>query len=58
MESDINIIIDIEADEAHKLQKLIELLLDNWYIARHEEEILYSDIADISEDKQAQRKDK
>ena len=40
MESDVNLIIDIDDGEAKKLQKLIEMLLDKWYIARYEEEKL------------------
>lgn len=51
MEKDINTIIDIEPDEAHKLIKLIELLIDNWYINRYETEKLYQEIISIDEDK-------
>ena len=39
-----------------KLQKLIELLLEKWYVSRYEEELLYSDICDISEKKEEERK--
>lgn len=56
MEKDINIIVDIDPDEANKLIKLIELLLDQWYINRHNQEKLYSDIIDIDNAKQADRK--
>ncbi len=51
MEKDINLIVDIEPDEAYKLIKLIELLIDDWYIKRHETEQLYDDIIKIDEDK-------
>lgn len=36
--------------------KLIELLMKQWYIDRHEQEQLYSDIIGIDKTKQAERK--
>ncbi len=56
MEKDINLIVDIEPDEANKLIKLIEHLLEHWYVNRHEQELLYADIIGIDESKQAERK--
>lgn len=56
MEKDVNLIIDIEPDEAKKLLKLIELLFEKWYIARHDEETLLSDIVGIADEKDAERK--
>lgn len=56
MEHDVNLVIDIDCDETIKLQKLIELLLEKWYISRHEEELLYREICDISDKKQEERK--
>lgn len=56
MEHDVNLVIDIDCGEAIKLQKLIELLLEKWYISRHEEELLYREICDISDKKQEERK--
>ena len=55
MEKDVNIIIDVEPDEAEKLLKLIELLLDKWYIARHDEEQLLLDITNIADNKKNQK---
>lgn len=55
MEQDVNLIVEIDIAEAKKLQKLIELLFDKWYIARHDEEELYNDISDISDKKQTER---
>lgn len=55
MESDINTIIDVDPDEAEKLLKLIELLMDKWYIARHDEEELLKDITQIADDKKSQK---
>ena len=57
-EKDINLIVDIEPNEAHKLLKFIELLMQKWYIERHENEQLLQDILDLDKDKQDQRKPK
>lgn len=56
MESNINLLIDVEPDESQKLIKLIELLIDKWYIARHDEEELLSEITAISSEKEGERK--
>ena len=55
MEADVNCIIDIEPHEARKLLLLIDLLLDKWYVARHDEEQLFSDISNIADDKEKKR---
>lgn len=52
MANDVNLIVSIDPGEAHKLKKLIELLLDKWYIARHEEETFCNEFAGISDSKQ------
>ena len=38
MEKDINLIVDVDPEEADMLLRLIEVLLDEWYIRRHERE--------------------
>ena len=38
MEKDINLIVDVDPDEATMLIGLIEFLLKEWYIARHDRE--------------------
>ena len=58
MEQDVNLIIDIDTDEAKKLLLLIEMLLEKWYIARHDEEALCVDISEIADEKALQRKAK
>lgn len=58
MEKDINVIIDVDPDEAEKLLKLIELLVDKWYISRHDEEELLNDITNIAENKKLQKSSK
>lgn len=55
-EKDVNLIIDIEPNEALKLLKFIELLMQKWYIERHENEQLLKDILDMDADKQSRRK--
>lgn len=35
MEKDINVIVDVDPDEAQKLIELIELLFEEWYVARN-----------------------
>jgi hypothetical protein len=36
MEKDINTIVDVDPDEAALLSRLIETLIDEWYVRRHE----------------------
>lgn len=55
MEGDINTIIDVDVGEAEKLLKLIELLIDKWYIARHDEEELLIDIKQIADNKDSKK---
>ena len=56
MEKDVNLIVDVTSDEATKLLKLIELLLEKWYISRQEEEELYDSIVTIADEKAEERK--
>lgn len=58
MEKDVNLIVDIDISEAKKLQKLIEMLFDKWYIAKHDEEELFNEIIDTSDKKQTERKNR
>lgn len=58
MEKDVNLIIDVTPDEAIKLLKLIELLLEKWYISRHDEEELCDSIVTIADKKDSERKSK
>ena len=57
-EKDVNLIVVIEPNEAHMLLKFIELLMQKWYIERHDNEQLLQDILDLDKDKQNQRKSK
>ena len=53
---DINTIVEIDADEAEKLLKLIALLFHDWYVQREERAALYRDIIEIDQEKQKKRK--
>ncbi len=48
MEKDVNLIIDVEPDEAGQLIGLIELLFQDWYITRHERQARLKAIADVA----------
>lgn len=54
-EADVNLIIDIEPDDAQKLISVIELLIKQWYIERHEQEQLYADILALDEETTSQK---
>jgi len=54
-EADVNLIIDIDPDDAAKLVKVIELLIHQWYIERHEQEELFSDILSLDQEITSQK---
>ena len=56
MEKDVELMVDVDPGEAEKLLKVIELLFKTWYIAEHENQQLYAEIAQIAEDKESERK--
>lgn len=51
MEKDVNLIVDVTPEEAHTLISMIELLLDKWYVARHDEQQLLARVVAISDQK-------
>ena len=55
MEADINVIVDVDPDEATLLISLIETLLADWYIARHNREERMSKIKALAEAKERER---
>jgi Domain of unknown function (DUF4145) len=55
MEKEINVIVDVDSDEAAKLIWLIELLVHEWYITRHEREERLKEIGALKETKQAEK---
>ncbi len=53
MEKDINVILDVDPDEAQLLIGLIELLVKDWYIAKHDREEPLKNIVAVSQAKAA-----
>ncbi len=51
MEKDINLIIDVDPQEAGLLIGLIEMLIKDWYIVRHEREEQLRAVVKLSADK-------
>ncbi|REF11480.1 DUF4145 domain-containing protein [Pantoea ananatis] len=56
MEKDINTIVEVSPDEATLLIEMIEMLLDEWYIARHDREQRAEKMKKLADAKQAARK--
>ena len=56
METDVELIVDVDPGEAEKLLKVIELLFKNWYITEHDNQQLYAEIAQIAAKKESERK--
>ena len=56
MEKDINLIVEVEPNEALLLIELIELLFEEWYIDRHEREIKLNNIVEVAENKTGAKK--
>ena len=55
MEKDINLILDVEPDEAQALIGLIELLFEEWYVAKHVREGKLKKLGVVVENKEAKR---
>lgn len=51
MEKDINLVIDVEPEEADLLIGLIEILLKDWYIARHDRQQHLAGIVSVAQAK-------
>jgi len=58
MEKDINLIIEVEPNEANLLVSLIETLIKDWYINRHNREEKLKDIVALGKQKESQKKQK
>lgn len=56
MERDVDLIINVEPHEALVLRGLIELLMDKWYIARHDENQMLEEISHIANSKKAPKR--
>lgn len=55
MEKDISLIVEIDEGEAEKLASLVELLIDKWYVAKHDEEELYKGIVGMADAKKPEK---
>lgn len=58
MEKDVNLIVDVEPNEAELLIGLIEILLKDWYIAREQKKSHLEKVIKLAEVKEAARKPK
>jgi len=56
MEKDINVIVEVDPEEAGILISLIETLVDDWYVTRHDREERVKKVIALGEAKQAQKK--
>lgn len=55
MENDINVIVDVDPEEAQALIGLIEMLFTDWYVARHKRQQRLAAIQEIAAAKEAQK---
>lgn len=55
MEKDVSLIVDVEPDEAELLLQLLDSLIDDWYVARHEREKRAARLKAIVAEKDAAR---
>jgi len=55
MEKDVQLIIDVDSDEAKKLLRVIELLFKTWYINAHEESELCEAVKEMADAKDESR---
>lgn len=55
MENNVELIVDVDLDEAKKLLKVIEMLFKTWYIRQHEEDILLDEVKELAAEKEEAR---
>lgn len=53
MQRDVNVIVDVEAGEAERLIKLVEALVQEWYVARRERELRVQAVVELGAEKDA-----
>jgi hypothetical protein len=58
MEANINVIIDVDPNEAQTLIELTELLFAEWYVARENRKQRLTKLKDIAQAKQGQKQQK
>lgn len=55
MEANIDLVVDVDPDEASLLIQLIETLIDEWYVHRHERAERMSKIITVAEEKKMEK---
>jgi Domain of unknown function (DUF4145) len=56
MEKDVNLIVDVEPEEAQLLIELIETLFQDWYVTREEKSARNKSLKELAAKKDAERK--
>lgn len=56
MEKDINLVVDVDPDEARLLIELVETLFEDWYVERQRRQERFAEIARVRLEKKAERK--
>lgn len=56
LEKDVNLIVDVTPKDAEKLLLVLEYFFNEWYISKHNTEVLFSDIRSIDKGIQVQKK--
>ena len=56
MEKEIDLIIDVEPNEAQLLINLIEILLKDWYVTREQREASLKALKAVADEKEGMRK--
>jgi hypothetical protein len=56
MEKDVNLIVDVDPDEASQLINLIEILIKDWYITKHERGKSLQSVVELGKAKESQKK--
>jgi hypothetical protein len=56
MENNIDVIVDVEPEEAQLLINLIETLVEEWYVARHNRKSRFAKLAAVAEAKALAKK--
>ena len=55
MEADVDVIVDVEPEEAGRLIRLIEMLLAEWYVARETRRRALEDVVAVAAKKDAEK---
>jgi hypothetical protein len=58
MEADVNVIVDVDPDEAQRLIELMELLFDEWYVARERRRNRLAELGVMAAEKKALQQQK